>query len=98
MPIVRCMSKRMDWPSSVPTTLPELPRIARPAVSMRVRKAHQVQKAASIIRQAYGLRPARRGLFHIRYELLGTDVAVAVIRDLAKDETSVKVARRLPDG
>jgi hypothetical protein len=61
-------------------------------------KAHRVQKAERIVRQAYGIDRRSIKLRVIRYELLGSDVALAVVCDLAKGRTIVKVARRLADG
>jgi hypothetical protein len=65
---------------------------------MPTTKAHRVQKAEHIVRQACGIdrRSAKRRV--LRCELLGSDVALAVVYDVAKRRTIVKVARRLVDG
>jgi hypothetical protein len=61
--------------------------------------AHRVKKAERIIRQAYGITRAARIRRPVRFELLGANVAVAVVRDVRCDgPTAVKVARKLEDG
>jgi hypothetical protein len=65
---------------------------------MRVRKAHRVQKAARIIERAYGISREAQKRVRIRYELLGSDVALAVVTDYRSGVYAIKVARQLPDG
>lgn len=59
--------------------------------------AHRSREAAQIILDAFGITRYGKRRQVVRYELLGADVAIAIVRD-GEGPTLVKAARRLPDG
>jgi hypothetical protein len=65
----------------------------------RTAKAHRARAAERIIRDAYGITRVETARRAVRYELLGTHVAVAIVRDHRNGgRTAVRVACRLTDG
>jgi hypothetical protein len=64
----------------------------------RLHQARRAQIAARIIRRAYGIDRKQTRRFPIRFELVGSAVALAVVREYPSGRTVVKVARLLPDG
>lgn len=67
--------------------------------SMRTAQAQRVRKAERIIRQAYRMTRETSTRRVVRFELLGSDVAVAVVRDEhAETCAGVRVAQLLPSG
>jgi hypothetical protein len=65
----------------------------------RTAQARRTNTAARIIRDAYKIIPPTSARHILRYELLGSSVALAVCRDERYDGwTTVRVARRLSNG
>ena len=66
---------------------------------MRTRQAHRVRKAERIIRKAYGITRGCKKRQPLRFELIGEDVALALVRyRSAGDELVIRLARQMPDG
>jgi len=66
---------------------------------MKTAQAHRVRRAERIIRAAYRYSERTATARIVRFELLGTDVAVAVLRGRpTRENTGVRVARLLPNG
>lgn len=66
---------------------------------MRTAQAHRARRAERIIRAAYRYSDHTAANRIVRFELLGSDVAVAVLRSRpAGENAGVRVARLLPCG
>jgi hypothetical protein len=63
-----------------------------------LQKAYRHRKAARIIRVAYGIDRSTAPRRVVRYELLGDDVALAIVEDRRTGSTLYKLARGMPDG
>ena len=65
---------------------------------MRTDSARRARRAAMIIREAYGFDRETLARRAVRYELLGTDVALAVLRDAIDTPVQLRVARLDQEG
>jgi hypothetical protein len=82
------------WPAPPPVSF-----VAEKRTLVPTTQALRALRAEQIIRDAYGIDRRSPRRTPVRYELLGADVAIAIVRDeRAAPRTVVKVARRRPDG
>jgi hypothetical protein len=65
---------------------------------MKTESARRARRAAMIIREAYGFHRDTLARRAVRYELLGSDVALVVLRDQQDAPVQLRVARLDPDG